>query len=124
MGSEMCIRDRCWDNAVAESFFSSLKLELVNRQSWATRAQARSAIVDYIEVFFNRRRLHSSLGYLSPADYEARRRAQVAEQGLEAGTPGGGVAVQVPAVTPALRAACHTTAGTMPVHPTAEVVGT
>lgn len=115
---------QCWDNAVAESFFSSLKLELVNRQSWATRAQARSAIVDYIEVFFNRRRLHSSLGYLSPADYEARRRAQVAEQGLEAGTPGGGVAVQVPAVTPALRAACHTTAGTMPVHPTAEVVGT
>ena len=115
---------QCWDNAVAESFFSSLKLELVNRQSWATRAQARSAIVDYIEVFFNRRRLHSSLGYLSPADYEARRRAQVAEQGLEAGTPGGGVAVQVPAVTPALRAACHTTAGTMPVHPTAGVVGT
>jgi putative transposase len=115
---------QCWDNAVAESFFSSLKLELVNRQSWATRAQARSAIVDYIEVFFNRRRLHSSLGYLSPADYEARRRAQVAEQGLEAGTPGGGVAVQVPAVTPALRAACHTTAGTMPVHTTAEVVGT
>jgi hypothetical protein len=48
----------------------------------------------------------------------------VAEQGLEAGTPGGGVAVRVPAVTPALRAACHTTAGTMPVHPTAEVVGT
>jgi transposase InsO family protein len=64
---------QCWDNAVAESFFSSLKEELVHRQSWATRAQARRAIVDYIEVFFNRRRLHSSLGFLSPADYEARR---------------------------------------------------
>ena len=64
---------QCWDNAVAESFFASLKEELIHRQSWATRAQARRAIVDYIEVFFNRRRLHSSLGFLSPAEYEARR---------------------------------------------------
>ena len=64
---------QCWDNAVAESFFSSLKEELIHRQSWATRAQARTAIVDYIEVFYNRRRLHTSLGYLSPAEYEARR---------------------------------------------------
>ena len=64
---------QCWDNAVAESFFSSLKEELIHRQSWATRAQARRAIVDYIEVFFNRQRLHSSLGYLCPAEYEARR---------------------------------------------------
>lgn len=64
---------QCWDNAVAESFFSSLKEELIHRQSWATRAQARRAIFDYIEVFFNRRRLHSSLGYLSPAEYEARK---------------------------------------------------
>jgi transposase InsO family protein len=64
---------QCWDNAVAESFFSSLKEELIHRQSWATRAQARRAIVDYIEVFFNRQRLHSSLGFLSPADYEARK---------------------------------------------------
>ena len=53
--------------------FSSLKEELIHRQSWATRAQARRAIVDCIEVFFNRRRLHSSLGYLSPAEYEARK---------------------------------------------------
>jgi transposase InsO family protein len=69
--------------AVGESFFSSLKEELIHRQSWATRAQARRAIVDYIEVFFNRRCLHSSLGCLSPAVYEAgrihhRRAAQVA----------------------------------------------
>jgi putative transposase len=64
---------QCWDNAVAESFFSSLKEELVHRRSWATRAQARRAIVDYIEVFFNRRRLHSSLGFLCPAEYEDRK---------------------------------------------------
>ncbi len=63
---------QCWDNAVAESFFSSLKLELVDRRSWATRAQARRAIFEYIEVFYNRRRLHSSLGYLTPAEYEVR----------------------------------------------------
>ncbi len=64
---------QCWDNAVAESFFASLKEELIHRRSWATRGQARTAIVDYIEVFFNRRRLHSSLGYLGPAEYEAQR---------------------------------------------------
>ncbi len=64
---------QCWDNAVAESFFASLKEELIHRRSWATRAQARRAIVEYIEVFYNRRRLHSSLGYLSPAEYEAER---------------------------------------------------
>jgi putative transposase len=63
---------QCWDNAVAESFFSSLKLELTDRRPWATRAQVRRAVVDYIEVFFNRRRLHSSLNYLTPAEYEAR----------------------------------------------------
>jgi transposase InsO family protein len=63
---------QCWDNAVAESFFASLKLELVDRQSWATRAQVRSEIVWYIEVFFNRNRLHSSLDYLTPVEYEAR----------------------------------------------------
>ena len=63
---------QCWDNAVAESFFSSLKVELIHRQSWATRAQARRAVFDYIEVFFNRKRLHSSLGYLTPAAYETK----------------------------------------------------
>jgi transposase InsO family protein len=63
---------QCWDNAVAESFFSSLKVELIHRQSWATRAQTRRAVFDYIEVFFNRKRLHSSLGYLTPAAYETK----------------------------------------------------
>ncbi len=63
---------QCWDNAVAESFFATLKLELVDRRSWATRAQARRAVFEFIEVFYNRQRLHSSLGYLTPAEYEAR----------------------------------------------------
>ena len=63
---------QCWDNAVAESFFSTLKTELVHRQGWPTRARARQAIFEFIEVFYNRRRLHSALGYLSPAAYEAR----------------------------------------------------
>ena len=62
---------QCWDNAVAESFFASLKLELIDRRSWATRTQVRRAVFDYIERFFNRRRLHSSLGYLTPVEYEA-----------------------------------------------------
>ena len=61
---------QCWDNAVAESFFASLKLELVDRHSWATRNQVRRAVFDYIEVFYNRQRLHSSLGYRTPAEYE------------------------------------------------------
>lgn len=116
---------QCWDNAVAEAWFSTLKEELIHRRSWPTRASVRSAIVDYVEVFYNRRRLHSSLGYLSPADYEARRRhPQEAAPQSRAEAPGVGLAVQVPAVTPALRAACHTSAGTMPVQPDAEVVGT
>jgi putative transposase len=63
---------QCWDNAVAESFFASLKLELIDRRSWATRAQVRAAVFDYIERFYNRRRLHSSLDYLTPVEYEAR----------------------------------------------------
>jgi transposase InsO family protein len=66
---------QCWDNAVSESFFAALKNELIYRNVWATRAEARRAIFEYIEVFFNRQRRHSSLGYLSPASYEATRRS-------------------------------------------------
>jgi transposase InsO family protein len=62
---------QCWDNAVAESFFATLKAELVDRRGWATRASARQAIFEYIEVFYNRRRLHSSLGYRSPVEHES-----------------------------------------------------
>ena len=61
---------QCWDNAVAESFFATLKTELAYRQSWPTRAAARLAVFEYIEVFYNRRRLHSSLGYRPPVEYE------------------------------------------------------
>ncbi len=56
---------------MAESFFATLKLELIDRQSWATRAQVRRAVFEYVEVFYNRKRLHSSLDFLSPAEYEA-----------------------------------------------------
>jgi putative transposase len=58
------------DNAVAESFFATLQVELLDRQPWQTPAQLTTAIFDYIEVFFNRQRLHSTLGYLSPTEYE------------------------------------------------------
>ncbi|MEV7618496.1 IS3 family transposase, partial [Streptomyces sp. NPDC089799] len=60
----------CWDNALAESFFSTLKTELVTRHRWHTHTAARTAIFDYIEGWYNTRRLHSSLGYQSPAQYE------------------------------------------------------
>ena len=68
----MSRRGDCWDNAVAESFFASLKLELVYRVQWRTRAEARTAIFEYLELFYNRRRRHSSLGYLSPVEFERR----------------------------------------------------
>jgi putative transposase len=55
---------------VAESWFATLKDELLYRRSWPTRAAAQYAIFEFIEVFYNRQRLHSSLGYLSPAEYE------------------------------------------------------
>ena len=61
----------CWDNAAMESFFATLKTELVNHEHYETRGQARASIFEYIEVFYNRRRLHSSLGYLSPEQFEA-----------------------------------------------------
>jgi transposase InsO family protein len=61
----------CWDNAVMESFWSTLKTELVNHQCYATFEQARASIFEYIEVFYNRKRMHSSLGYLSPESFEA-----------------------------------------------------
>jgi transposase InsO family protein len=60
----------CWDNAVAESFFATLKRELVDDADWATRDEARTAVFEYIEVWYNRQRRHSSLGYVSPVVYE------------------------------------------------------
>lgn len=60
----------CFDNAVCESFHASLKKELIYRHAWPTRAEARTAVFEYIEGWFNPRRRHSTLGYLSPAEYE------------------------------------------------------
>ena len=60
----------CFDNAVAESFFATLKKELINRRSWRSKAELRTEVFDYIEVFYNRERRHSTLGQRSPADYE------------------------------------------------------
>ena len=60
----------CWDNAVAESFFATLELELIQRHDWHTREEARAAIFRYIETWYNGRRRHSTLNYLSPAAYE------------------------------------------------------
>ena len=67
----MSRRGDCWDNAVAESFFATLKVELVHDARWATRAAARTALFDYIEVFYNRQRRHSSLGLPQPAGLRA-----------------------------------------------------
>jgi len=62
----------CYDNAVVESFFGTLKREFAHEQRWETPAQARLALFEWIEVFYNRQRRHSSLGYLSPETFEAR----------------------------------------------------
>jgi putative transposase len=68
----MSRRGNCWDNAVAESFFATLKTELVyRRRTWPTRIALRGALFEYIEVFYNRRRLHSTLDYKTPAEMEA-----------------------------------------------------
>ena len=70
MVASMSARGNCYDNAVAESFFSSLKNELIHHCDFHTRDCARAAVFDYIEVFYNRQRRHSSLGYVSPVDFE------------------------------------------------------
>jgi len=70
--ASMSRKGNCYDNAFIESFWSSLKYELVYHHRFATRADARTAIFDYIETFYNRTRLHSSLAYCSPADFESK----------------------------------------------------
>jgi transposase InsO family protein len=61
----------CWDNAVVESFFGSLKKERVSLKNYRTREEARKDIIDYIEMFYNNRRRHSCLGYVSPQEFES-----------------------------------------------------
>lgn len=67
----MSRRGNCWDNSPMESFFASLKKELVHDEDYATREEAKASIFDYIETFYNRVRRHSALGYVSPTDFEA-----------------------------------------------------
>ena len=67
----MSRRGNCYDNAVMESFFGTLKTELVHHEHYATRPEAQASIFEYIEVFYNRQRLHSTLGYQSPEAFEA-----------------------------------------------------
>jgi putative transposase len=69
----MSRRGNCWDNAIAESFFATLKVELVHDATWDTRAAARTELFEYIELFYNGQRRHSALGYLSPRVFEQRR---------------------------------------------------
>ena len=66
----MSRKGNCYDNAFAETFFGTLKNELVYRTHFKTRQEAMIAIFEYIEVFYNRKRIHSSLGYLTPVEYE------------------------------------------------------
>jgi putative transposase len=67
----MSRRGNCWDNAVVESFFKTTKQELLNDGRFSTRDEAKARLFDYIEVFYNRRRRHSTLGYISPAQFES-----------------------------------------------------
>lgn len=71
MIASMSNKGDCWDNAVAESFFATLELELIMKNDWRTRDEARRAIFRYIETWYNRMRRHSTLGYRSPVQYEA-----------------------------------------------------
>jgi transposase InsO family protein len=66
----MSRKGNCWDNAPMESFFATLKKELIQQERYATRAEARRSVFEYIEVFYNRVRRHSALGYVSPAEFE------------------------------------------------------
>jgi putative transposase len=75
----MSRKGNCWDNAVAESFFATLKTECIYSRRFATRAQAREAIFHFVEIFYNHQRRHSTLGYLTPAEFERRHCAPALE---------------------------------------------
>jgi len=70
MSISMSRKANCYDNAVVESFFKTIKAELARKQKFNTQDEAKSSIFEYIEIFYNRKRLHSTLGYLSPMEYE------------------------------------------------------
>nr|WP_083341475.1 IS3 family transposase [Nitrosomonas eutropha] len=71
----MSRKGNCWDNAVSESFFHTLKIELIHHQTFHSREEAKQAVFEYIEVFYNRERLHSANGYISPVDFELQQNA-------------------------------------------------
>ena len=92
----------CYDNAVCETFHATLKKEKIYRQSWPTRAAARTAVFEYIEGWYNPRRRHSTLGYLSPIEFE-RHHAELAQPALEASiSANGSVASTSPRASDAL----------------------
>jgi len=92
----------CYDNAVCETFHASLKKERIYRQSWPTRAAARTAIFEYIEGWYNPRRRHSTLGYLSPIEFE-RHHAELAQPTLETSiSANGSVALTSPSASDGL----------------------
>lgn len=66
----MSRRANCWDNAVAESFFGTIKTEFIHTQNFSNRVEAKTAIAEWIEVFYNRQRIHSTIGFLSPVQFE------------------------------------------------------
>jgi putative transposase len=77
IAQSMGSRGDCFDNAVAESFFATIKKELIHQRSWPSKAELRTEVFEYIEVFFNRRRRHSTLGMLSPAQFESHHHQQI-----------------------------------------------
>lgn len=80
----MSRKGNCWDNAVAESFFATLKTECVYTRRFATRGEAIDTIFEFIEVFYNRRRHHSTIGYMSPVDFEMQFNREMSTENLAA----------------------------------------
>ena len=71
---------KCYDNAITESFFHTLKTELTYWNNYRSREQAKRSIFEYIEIFYNRQRLHSALNYLSPVEFEEKNRKELIEK--------------------------------------------
>lgn len=80
MIQSMSSSGNCYDNAITESFFHTLKTELVNFEKYETREQAKQSVFQYIEIFYNRQRLHSALGYLSPVEFEETKSVELNER--------------------------------------------
>ena len=80
MVQSMSSTGNCYDNAITESFFHTLKTELIYWKSYQTREEAKRSIFEYIEIYYNRKRLHSSLGYLSPVEFEMKNRNELIEK--------------------------------------------